>query len=673
MIFVKRGKEPAIFSSSAIQAERDSVFQFYSRPAKAREQRRYKWRAITSFPEVRKAIIRLFSNKCAYCESLVGPNIVIDTFRPKNGAVGLDGIFDPDHYWWLAYEWSNLYLTCTQCNTAKANRFPINGSRSRIRATAQQISQEMYLLIDPCRDKPGEHLIFTEDGHVVSETQRGTITIEVLDLNRGFLVEERKNLLEDLRPLWVAIRNEYRQNSSMPSGYGIIAEQFTQKTKSYLGMRRQYLRQWAIDDEIPLQVIQEVARRRRLTRTEPRLESITESLTEAVAIKKPVEQLALDFELQSVAREVFSVEDEYHKENYYVKRRLIERVEISNFRIIEQLSIVLRAIPQEEIETPWLLLLGENGTGKSSILQAIALALSGEEHRRQLDIYPKDILRSGAVDGYIRIFLSGSAEPIELRFSRESEAFECSTRDPKTLLLGYGATRLPPRFSNFHDSSHRLVRAKNLFNPFEPLSDSIDWLSGLPESDFNRMALALKDLLLLQEQDTLVRSSNELMSVKLESSGISVPFRNLSDGYQSVVALSTDIMGTMSRRWPDMSIAEGIVLIDEIDAHLHPRWKMQIVKRLRQVFPRIQFILTSFWCKTLWTKHKRAGSERMSCCYWNGCSHMIRHCHLRHRRLGDLVQIMGDYAPTDPTFHPILAVVATASEAVAPFQPTDPP
>src|SRR6266508_4543813 len=166
-------------------------------------------------------------------------------------------------------------------------------------------------------------------------------------------------------------------------------------------------------------------------------------------------------------------------------------------------------------------------------------------------------------------------------------------RDPKTLLLGYGATRLPPRFSNFHDSSHRLVRAKNLFNPFEPLSDSIDWLSGLPESDFNRMALALKDLLLLQEQDTLVRSSNELMSVKLESSGISVPFRNLSDGYQSVVALSTDIMGTMSRRWPDMSIAEGIVLIDEIDAHLHPRWKMQIVKRLRQVFPRIQFILTS--------------------------------------------------------------------------------
>ena len=52
---------------------------------------------------------------------------------------------------------------------------------------------------------------------------------------------------------------------------------------------------------------------------------------------------------------------------------------------------------------------------------------------------------------------------------------------------------------------------------------------------------------------------------------------------------------------------------------------------------------------------------------------MIRHCHLRHRRLGDLVQIMGDQPPADPAFHPILAVVAAASEAVASFEATDPP
>jgi len=45
--------------------------------------------------------------------------------------------------------------------------------------------------------------------------------------------------------------------------------------------------------------------------------------------------------------------------------------------------------------------------------------------------------------------------------------------------------------------------------------------------------------------------------------------------------------------WESVSVAEGIVLIDEIDAHLHPRWKMQIVERLRLTFPRVQFLVTS--------------------------------------------------------------------------------
>ena len=42
-----------------------------------------------------------------------------------------------------------------------------------------------------------------------------------------------------------------------------------------------------------------------------------------------------------------------------------------------------------------------------------------------------------------------------------------------------------------------------------------------------------------------------------------------------------------------MDVAEGLVLLDEIGAHLHPRWKMRIVKSLRQVFPRVQFVATT--------------------------------------------------------------------------------
>jgi hypothetical protein len=62
---------------------------------------------------------------------------------------------------------------------------------------------------------------------------------------------------------------------------------------------------------------------------------------------------------------------------------------------------------------------------------------------------------------------------------------------------------------------------------------------------------------------------------------------------RAAVSLVLDIMSVLLFRWGAMESAEGIVLIDEIDAHLHPQWKMQIIDRLRSVFPRVQFIVTS--------------------------------------------------------------------------------
>src|SRR4051794_2986460 len=56
----------------------------------------------------------VFNEKCSYCESLV-ITAHVDHFRPKLGAINLDNKKAPDHYWWLAYEWENLYLSCPEC------------------------------------------------------------------------------------------------------------------------------------------------------------------------------------------------------------------------------------------------------------------------------------------------------------------------------------------------------------------------------------------------------------------------------------------------------------------------------------------------------------------------------------------------------------------------------
>jgi hypothetical protein len=66
-----------------------------------------------------------------------------------------------------------------------------------------------------------------------------------------------------------------------------------------------------------------------------------------------------------------------------------------------------------------------------------------------------------------------------------------------------------------------------------------------------------------------------------------------SDGYQSVLALATDIIAGVQEKLTDFRNAPGIILIDEIGANLHPRWRMTFVKSIRQAFPRMQFLVTT--------------------------------------------------------------------------------
>jgi predicted ATP-binding protein involved in virulence len=96
-------------------------------------------------------------------------------------------------------------------------------------------------------------------------------------------------------------------------------------------------------------------------------------------------------------------------------------------------------------------------------------------------------------------------------------------------------------------------------------------------------------LLGLETGDRLMRN-RRARRVDVEAFGLRVPLEDLSDGYQSVVALATDLMISLLARWPSVDVAEGTVLIDELGAHLHPRWRMRIVPSLRQVFPRVQFL-----------------------------------------------------------------------------------
>jgi hypothetical protein len=224
----------------------------------------------------------------------------------------------------------------------------------------------------------------------------------------------------------------------------------------------------------------------------------------------------------------------------------------------------------------------------------------GQDYRnkmaRRLKLDASRFVRHGAQSGYVGVYLNGLSRPCELIVRRDSPKFEGRPPEPKTLVAAYGATRLLPRHTFRPTQAPKHADVDNMFNPFEPLEDATTWLIDLPERKYQEAARSLKTLLPLKQSDRLIRRRTaERPSDRIQAlfSGVTTSLDELSDGYQSVVALAADAIRVMLDYWSSMESAEGILLIDELGAHLHPSWKMQIVTSLRTLFPRVQVIATT--------------------------------------------------------------------------------
>jgi predicted ATPase len=357
-----------------------------------------------------------------------------------------------------------------------------------------------------------------------------------------------------------------------------VIRSYLEPTHEYAAMHRQFVNRWA--HELGLDIAQPLAR---------------EASRKTVLVTEEKERAtAASFKVHSARQQDYSVEEAGDRATFYAGAKRLEWIEIENFKAITRLRL---AFPEPQTaQEPWLMLLGENGTGKSSILQAVALALMGERHANELDLDASTFVRRDASrgSGKVRVKLRNVPEPVTLRFRRSSRRFHCDTPDPKVLLLGYGATRLLRRPQAFTADAAGYIRVKNLFDPTAPLDDVETWLLDRDQVDddrFETIGAAMKDLLMLGDPSRFVRNEHGVEAVFPGSPPM--PLRQLSDGFQSVVALCADVMKILLEWWPSMEDAEGVVLLDELEAHLHPTWKIEIVERLRRTFPSVAFIVST--------------------------------------------------------------------------------
>jgi len=91
--------------------------------------------------------------------------------------------------------------------------------------------------------------------------------------------------------------------------------------------------------------------------------------------------------------------------------------------------------------------------------------------------------------------------------------------------------------------------------------------------------------------------SGQIEQMVYREGEIVMPISNLSAGYQSLIWMVMNLAYRLAQLNPDMTLemenVSGIVLIDEIDMHLHPKWQWNIIKALEETFPKVQFILAT--------------------------------------------------------------------------------
>jgi hypothetical protein len=157
MIRVFRGLvfTPAVLAGEKSDEAYAKARQHFATDTPDLRQKLFTFEPLYGSDMVRSALFRLFSDKCAFCESPLGESAdsaVVHHFRPLQEAVDADGQVSRPHYWWLAYKWENLYLACQACATAAGAQFPVadEGLRARIGAEGEELEREGRLLLDPC-------------------------------------------------------------------------------------------------------------------------------------------------------------------------------------------------------------------------------------------------------------------------------------------------------------------------------------------------------------------------------------------------------------------------------------------------------------------------------------------------------------------------------------------
>lgn len=283
----------------------------------------------------------------------------------------------------------------------------------------------------------------------------------------------------------------------------------------------------------------------------------------------------------------------------------ITGVWLENIRGFREISLELRA-PGAPVPRKRTLIIGKNGTCKSTLLRAIAIGLADLTDASRLISEPIGRLIHGAeYKGCISIFLQRDGheiEPFRMQIQRvRGKEFLMEKTDDRPMppfVCGYGAGRF-----GVGSETRRQYRIADsvysLFNYHQPLTGTELTLRRLEDflgsEIYERTLLGIKRALGLTPADKILLAQGGGVEIAGPTIGGTIQLEEWADGYRLTFIWLLDLYAwaMTARSIDEEGHIRGILLIDEIEQHLHPSMQAEILPRLSELLPKMQIFATT--------------------------------------------------------------------------------